>query len=235
MAKQKSKLGFWTENRINIIGWIVVAGLIAGFVGLTVFTNQQTRQRQDEVLGVQANDHIKGNPDAENVLIEYSDFACSACLSYTPTLMEILEEMGEEVKLIYRHLPQESIPGHEFAEEAAIATEAAAEQDKFWEMHDALFDIENYQKWVIVPEEEQDAAAYVRQQFVSFATEIGLDVEQFKKDLDSPELADRVNNSIKEARSIGLSATPSLFLNGRQLNNNEYPLNADDLRQLIDG
>jgi len=83
-------------------------------------------------------DHYKGNPDAQVVLIEYSDFQCPACRAYIPIITSLIEQFPDDLVVVYRHFPLQSV--HANARAAAEASEAAAKQGKFWEFHDILFD-----------------------------------------------------------------------------------------------
>src|SRR3989338_5570869 len=84
-----------------------------------------------------ADDHVRGNPKGKVVIIEYSDFECPFCGRHVPTINQILDQYGDDVKFIYRHFPLTSI--HPNAQKAGEASECAAEQGKFWEYHDILF------------------------------------------------------------------------------------------------
>ncbi|MFC1649464.1 DsbA family protein [Patescibacteria group bacterium] len=86
---------------------------------------------------VKENDHTKGSPEAKVILVEYSDFQCPACGAYAAVLSRLSEEIPEDLLIIYRHFPLSNI--HTNARAAAIASEAAAQQGKFWEYHDLLF------------------------------------------------------------------------------------------------
>jgi len=88
-------------------------------------------------------DHTKGNPDAAVKLVEYGDYQCPACAGVNPAVNQVIENMGEDIMLVYRHFPLVNI--HPNALAAAYAAEAAAIQGKFWEMHDKLY--ENQQEW----------------------------------------------------------------------------------------
>src|SRR5882672_6720245 len=81
-------------------------------------------------------DHIRGNPSGEVTLLEYGDFECPYCGQAYPIVEKLLQEMGDEIRFVFRHFPLTQI--HPDAQLAAEAAEAAAAQGKFWEMHDAL-------------------------------------------------------------------------------------------------
>jgi len=146
--------------------------------------------------------HIRGNPDAPVTLEEFGDFQCPPCGKFSEFVEELLKEYNPRLRLVFRNFP---LSGHEHAREAALAAEAAGLQGKFWEMHDTLY-------------REQDAwskAPNVRELFESYAGTIGLDVDQFKKDMDGDKARERVDSDRALADFLGVKATPTLFINNR--------------------
>lgn len=152
-------------------------------------------------------DNIKGNASSSVVIIEYSDFQCPACRVYYSVTKEIMVEYGDRIVFVYRHFPLTSI--HANAEFAARAAEAAGKQGKFWEMHDLLF--EKQDEWAKV--------ANVQPLFESYATLLGLSVQQFKSDWVSQEVKDFVKAQRAHAVKSGMQGTPSFFINGKQIQN----------------
>jgi len=167
-------------------------------------------------------DHIKGpanqNASSTVVLMEYSDFQCPACRSYYPLMRQLTQEFGDKITFVYRHFPLSSI--HQNAEFAARASEAAAKQGKFWEMHDLLFEKQN--EWAKVTNLEP--------LFISYATLLGLDTEQFKIDWRSKEIKNLVITYRAHAVKAGLQGTPTFFLAGEKIVN---PNSIDEFRLLI--
>jgi len=146
--------------------------------------------------------HIRGNPDAPVTLEEFGDFQCPPCGKFSEFVEELLKEYNPRLRLVFRNFP---LSGHEHAREAALAAEAAGLQGKFWEMHDTLY-------------REQDTwskAPNVRELFESYAGTIGLDVAQFKKDMDGDKARERVDSDRALADFLGVKATPTLFINNR--------------------
>jgi protein-disulfide isomerase len=91
-----------------------------------------------EMPQITADDHVKGNPDASITILIFSDFQCPFCSRYANTLQQVLNQYPEDVKLVFKHFP---LGFHQYAQQAAQAAECAGTQGKFWEMHDALFDL----------------------------------------------------------------------------------------------
>lgn len=154
--------------------------------------------------------------EAELTIVEYSDFQCPACASSEPAIQAIVETTPG-IRLIYRHLPLESI--HDKAFLAAQAAEAAGAQGKFWEMHNLLFDhaIQGYiaqqneqptDEWVVASPEDVPA------KFSEFAQELGLDVERFNKDLENGTYSDKVRAQMDVFGQLGLPFSTPTFIVG---------------------
>ncbi len=145
-------------------------------------------------------DHIIGAKNAKVTLVEYSDFECPYCDRHAPTMKQVLEAYPNDVRIVYRHYP---LSFHPNAQKAAEASECAAKlggNDKFWQMHDKLFDaregglsIEVYKK---------------------AAGELGLKQADFDKCLDSGEMAARVQADEASGNDAGVSGTPATYVNG---------------------
>jgi protein-disulfide isomerase len=142
---------------------------------------------------------IKGNVNAPVTIVEFSDFQCPYCSRLQPTLKEVLTAYPEEVRLVYKHYP---LSFHKQARNAAKATEAAAEQGKFWEMHDLIF--EKFNK-------------LTEPMFSEFAEQLGLDLDKFKADYASNKYDKQIQDDINLARKASVTGTPTLFLNGKRM------------------
>jgi len=184
-----------TWKIIGLLALVAIAGSI-------VYANKAAKEANE---GVEITNHIKGNPDASVTLVEYSDFQCPACGQFYPYVKQVVEEEGDNIRFEYRHFPLITI--HPNAVPGAIASEAAAQQGKFWEMHDKLF--ENQSEW--------SNASNPRSYFIKYAEEIGLDMGTFKRHLDSSIIADAITDSFNEARGFGFTGTPSFLLNGQKM------------------
>lgn len=149
--------------------------------------------------------HVRGAANATVTLIEFGDFQCPACAAYHPVLKALLERFPDDLELQFHHFPLVSI--HPNALPAGVAAEAAAEQGRFWEMNDMLF--ENQNAWAFLPNPDPV--------FVEYARALALDIDRFESDLRSDELQTRVLADGRMANQMGLGGTPSFFVNGRQL------------------
>jgi protein-disulfide isomerase len=142
-----------------------------------------------------ARDHILGPVDAPLTVVEYVDFECPFCARATGVGHELRRQFGDDLRYVVRHLPLTDV--HPHAELAALAAEAAAEQGRFWPMHDVLFS-------------HQDQLE--AEDLIGYAAELGLDVERFVRDLQRDDLAARVREDVASADASGARSTPTFFV-----------------------
>lgn len=140
-----------------------------------------------------------GPESAKVTVVEFSDFQCPFCSRVYPTLLRLRQEYGDDVRVVFKHMP---LAFHAKAPGAHAAAEAAKLQGKFWPMHDKLFEGQRLLS---------DA------QYEAWAGEIGLDVERFKKDAASAAVKKQVDEDLGEAKKLGVTGTPAFFINGRFL------------------
>jgi Na+/H+ antiporter NhaA len=143
-------------------------------------------------------DHVRGPMEAPVTMVEYGDFECPYCGRAEPVVRELLGDFGD-VRYVWRHLPLSDV--HPNAQLAAEASEAAARQDAFWEMHDLLLD-------------HQDALEPM--DLMRYAEKLGLDIERFTNDLREHEGAARIAEDVDSADISGVSGTPTFFINGQR-------------------
>jgi protein-disulfide isomerase len=151
------------------------------------------------------NSPTRGPADAKITLFEFADFECPACRQLDLILREFLSQ-HPEVRLVFKHYPLTNI--HPWAMTAAIATQCAYEQSPaaFWKMHDAIFDAQD----VISP-------SNVWNKMQDLATEAGLDSQTYKICLLKPETAAVIQSTIQEGHAVTITATPTIFMNGRRI------------------
>ncbi len=221
MKEQKRNEARRQEKTKNIITWSIVGVVIAGIMTLIVISAQGGGSVNANVAAVDATvDHVQGSSDAKAVLIEYSDYQCPACGAYYPLVKQMQEKYGDKLALVYRNYPLTSL--HQYAQLGAQAAEAAGLQDKYWEMHDKLFD--NQDDWV--------KAGDVKQKLIDYAKELKLDEKKFKGDLDSSTVKTRVQRDIDSGNAVSVNSTPTFYLNGKKITN---PVGADAFSKVIDG
>lgn len=145
-------------------------------------------------------DHVRGDlKKAEVVIIEYSDFECPFCSRHHPTMLQVMEEYGDKVAWVYRHFP---LSFHPQAEPAALASECAAEQGKFWEYADELF-----------ANQDSLAAGY----YSTLAAELGLNQGKFDDCFESKKYQAEVDGDTSSGATAGVSGTPATFINGQMI------------------
>jgi len=169
-------------------------------------------------IDVNSSDWVEGNQNASTTIVEYSDFQCPACAVYYSVVKQLINDFGSDVRLIYRNLP---LPQHQNADLAARVAGAAGKQGKFWEMHDVLF--ENQTAWA-----EQGNAEEI---FIGYANSLGLNIDQFKQDIDSNDIENKIQDDIKSGISFGVDSTPSFFINGVKIQN---PRSYDEFKSIIE-
>jgi protein-disulfide isomerase/uncharacterized membrane protein len=151
--------------------------------------------------------HSLGNPSAPVTIVEFSDFECGHCANFHRSVDDVLHRYSQSVRIVFRHFPLDSecnpmltVQLHREACLAAVASECAAEQGRFWQYQDVLF---NNQRQL------------GRQSLIGYAARLGLDTSRFATCLDSPEPRARVQNDVTEAAALGVDSTPTVFINGR--------------------
>ncbi|NDJ53519.1 MAG: thioredoxin domain-containing protein [Chloroflexi bacterium] len=222
-----------------ISGAMLIVGLIIGLVGGFYWGSESTEARlasvlnEAEAIAAQGppagqaqppqpaarldnvsidDDPILGSPDAEVVIVEFSDFRCGFCARFhQETFSALLDQYGDDIAFVYRDFP---VVGGLAAAEAA---ECAAEQDAFWPFHDGLF--------------ANPQAFSSTDDFVALAEELDLYTEQFRTCVEERHYQDEVAADASDAREYGVSGTPTFFINGVRL------VGAQDIRafqQVID-
>lgn len=139
--------------------------------------------------------YTKGSQDAPVVLVEFADYECPYCQKVNPALQQLKKDYGDKIALVYKDFP---LPMHHGSEKAAEAARCAGEQGKFWEYHDVLF----YSRQIDVDSLKEHARV------------LKLDGDKFDSCLDNGSQAAAVKQDLDEAQGLGLTGTPSFFVNG---------------------
>jgi Na+/H+ antiporter NhaA len=198
------------EAKVGILATAIVAALLS-WVVFRVIARLPAQMRARQMLGTADDlldlsedvdperDHIRGPEGAPVTLIEYGDYECPYCGQAEVVIRGLLDEFGDELRYVWRHLPLNDV--HPNAQMAADAAEAAAAQGAFWRMHDRL----------LAAQDELSARDLRRH-----AEELGLDVERFWDDLRRGAHDDRIAEDVASADTSGVAGTPSFFINGRR-------------------
>jgi protein-disulfide isomerase len=161
-------------------------------------------------------DHVFGKKDSKVVFIEYGDFQCPGCGKAHPTIKDVTEKYKDQVTFVFRNFPLTSI--HPNAKAAAAAAEAAGLQGKYWEMHNKIY--ESQSAW------ESLGASERTDFFAGYAKDLGLNVTTFKNDMAGQKVSQKINFDIAVGKKIGVDATPTLFLNGKAVDQDTWGVQA---------
>ena len=142
-------------------------------------------------------DHVQGPADARVTLVEYGDFECPDCGRAYPVLKSVQKALGPNLRFVFRHFPL--LGSHPHARAAAEAAEAAGAQGRFWEMHDRLYEHQ-------AALEDDDLRRHARK--------IGLDLDQFERDMELHTHEARVHEDLASGVASHVRGTPTLFING---------------------
>ena len=179
---------------------VIAVALITVGTGLALYRSHKLPTPTADKDSADSGLHLRGDAKALVTLEEFGDFECPPCSVMSVTLHQLEKEFHGKLRVIFRHFP---LAMHPHARAAAHAAEAAHQQGKFWEMHDLLYQKQaQWSKGVDVPS-----------LFPVFAGELGLDLERFKKDMASPEIAARVAADHELGKSRLVTSTPTIFIN----------------------
>jgi protein-disulfide isomerase len=148
---------------------------------------------------INASDHILGTETAPIELVEYGDYQCPSCANSYVVVNKLLREMPQSVVFVFRNFPLTDM--HPDAFDAALAAEAAALQNKYWEMYDLLY-------------QNQDQLSPYR--LNEYAKEIGLDMGRFNRDIQSKALSSKIEGDIESGLKSGVNGTPTFYINGEK-------------------
>lgn len=192
------------SNRPFLI--IALMLLVAAAGTALLLKSNQGRDSSSRDANTQSPDKDK-NIAADTVvtLEEFGDYQCPPCSQLHPTLKKLKQQYGANLNFIFRNLPLTKI--HPNALAAAQAAEAARVQNRFWEMHDLLY--ENQALW--------NDDINPRSIFIKFAADLGLNTAQFTRDLDDKQIQMRIEGDEDAAAKQGIDGTPTILINGRQL------------------
>ena len=216
---------------MNKKSWIIFTAIIIGLFGLLIYRARSDKGsvadvdvfaiQQPSTENGEIGDHVLYPSDKAVTLIEYGDFQCPGCQSSKPLVMDMLEEYSGKVQYIFRNYPMSY---HVNAKAASAATEAAGLQERYWDMFNMVFD--NSDEW-------ENASASARTDiFLKYAKELGLEVEQFKKDMDGESVKKKISFDTALGRKTNITGTPSFFLNGESIDTNKIR-NKEDFREIL--
>lgn len=174
----------------------------------------------------------EGADDGKVTIVEFLDYQCPACAAYYTNVTKQLEaDYAGRITFVTRNFPLDS---HPLAQQAARAAEAAALQGFYKEMYHQLYD--NYEQWAVNGQQVSDDAARATTLFEGYATEIGLDIAQYKAALTDPSVQERIDADAAAGQKVGVDSTPTFFVNGEKFvpEGDKFSDVADQLREQID-
>jgi protein-disulfide isomerase len=157
---------------------------------------EQSSYQERSLLAIAPHDHLQGAIDAPFVLIEYGDYQCPYCAQVYKMIQTIQQRLNHQLCFVFRHFPLHRL--HFQAQKAAEAAEAAGAQDKFWQMHNLLFERQKFLR---------DG------NLLEYANELGLELHQFLQALAEHQYAERVTQDLHSGKQCGVIHTPTLFIN----------------------
>ena len=152
-------------------------------------------------------DHVRGIAATPVSIVVYADFQCPACATEHDTMTRIWPNLRSKAHLVFRHFPITTSHPHSWT--ASLYAEAAAKQDRFWEMHDYLFATQGI--WAGM------GTSTIEDEFDSYALELNLDLDRLHADIESDEVIQKVRNDQRGGNASGVRSTPAVFINGRLL------------------
>jgi len=208
-------------KRNNLI--LLVAAIVGGLFILAVvlFRGQTNSQPAAEEKLVSMSDlvppysHSLGNPNAKVTVVEFLDPECGTCAALSPMVKGLIHDYEDRVHFFVRYMLF-----HHNSQPAALATEAAGKQGKYWEMQAQLF----FRREWAEQDTPQDAF------FEKVAKDLGLDLAKFKADIKDPQLLANILADFKQGPSLGVTGTPTFFVNGKIVQSLEY----EELKKAID-
>jgi protein-disulfide isomerase len=189
-----------------IVAAVAVATLVGGAIlyrampppALTIPGNSALGKRDADSI------HVLGASDAPVTLMEFGDFQCPPCADLAEPINQLEKDYRSRLRVVFRHLP---LANHQHAREAALASEAAGLQGRFWEMHDLLY--REQPVWSNAPD--------VGVLFSAYAGMLGLDIDRFKKDMESDKAKARVGFDEGQAVTLDVKSTPTIFINNQEV------------------
>ncbi len=209
-----------STRRLTAAVLAVAVAVLVALVAYEVRSEPQVERTEPTADALVRDDtHVLDDPaDSRATLVEFLDFECEACGAFYPLVEDIRERYEGELTFAFRYFP---LDGHLNSRAAAHAVEAAARQDEVEAMYTRMF--ETQAEW---GDQQVDHAATFR----GFAEELGLDLEQFDRDVADPEVAARVDADFQEGTSLGVSGTPTFYLDGERIE----PQSVEEFYALLD-
>ena len=205
--KEQKQAAAKQRDRAKKIGLKVFTFVITPVLLLFMFYTLFTQGPTYSPVEISDSDHIRGTTENSVTIVVYADFQCPACATEHQTMTQLWPSIRDRALLIFRHYPITA--QHPNSWTASLYAEAAARQNRFWEMHDYLFATQPI--W--------SSMNNVEGEFDSYALELNLDIDQLHEDIESEEVISKIRNDQRGGNSAGVRSTPAVFINGGLLAN----------------
>ena len=203
---------------MNKKSWMIFAIIVVAIVGGMIYISTQNRLNVSDINNDQLNtiigaesrngdiaDHEIGSKSPKVTIIEYADYQCPGCSAAAPKAKALAEKYKDHVRLIFRNFPIAS--SHPNARAAAAVAEAAGLQGKFWEINKLLYT--NQDAWKNANITDRDNI------FKSYAEQLKLNIDQYKTDIASNKVKNKIDFDMALGRKHGVAATPTFYVNGK--------------------
>jgi protein-disulfide isomerase len=223
---------FFIRNKVFII--VILATMVLLFGGIFLFSKNSggsnlsvgtvnasllVPQNAYITSGFANGEYLPASSSASATLVEFGDYECSACGVYSPFIQQLLTDFAGKFNFVFRNYP---LTQHVNAPVSSYAVEAAGLQGKYWQMHEKVYATQT--DWANL----NDPTSV----FVGYAKDLNLDVNKFTADMNSSVVKNKVQSDLKDGNTIGITETPSFFLNGQKISlSGTY----DQLKNLIQG
>jgi protein-disulfide isomerase len=183
----------------------ILVAVVGGMIALFMMANSGSTKQAVADPGklVRADSHTLGTGPVQ--VVEFGDFQCPACGKIEPAVEQLLATNGAQITFTFRHFP---LPQHKNAVPTALASESAAAQGKFWEMHNKIY----------ATQAEWSELADPNPKLIEYAAGLGLDVAKFTKSLEAKEFQSVIDTGVADGTALGVNATPTFYINGVAIN-----------------
>jgi protein-disulfide isomerase len=212
-----------------IIGVVTLLLTGLGIFLMTANTPEPVSDKEKSQIIVRENSNKFGKEDSKVTLVDFSDFQCPHCAEFQPDLIKLKEEFGDQILFVYRHYPLHlgNAAAFPLGPIASDAAEAAAAQDKFWEMQNVLF--ENQREWSLLSSDE------AIEKFISYAKEVGVeDLDKFEKETREQKYRSKIELDYNDGNKVGVTGTPSVFLNAEKQDDRSYEALSAAIKELLE-
>jgi protein-disulfide isomerase len=221
LARNKGFIIAIVATFILIFGGVALfskGGSSQAMSGTVINSNILIPQEPEETSGIVNGQYLPPSTSATVTLVEFGDYECPACGFYQTFVKKLLTDEAGKINYVFRNYP---LSQHTNAPLASYAAIAAGLQGKLWEMHEKLYSTQN----------DWSNSGDPKSIFVSYARELGLNVDQFTKDLDSSQVKNVVSKDVADGNLVRLTETPTFYLNGQKIEN--LPSDYNSFKELV--